>query len=430
MKKSTRIFALIPVLALLFVASCKKIETTPEPVASTPATPSKPADSTIVSDTNLVAGRVLKVGTGSGDLTIDGKTLGVKCTDVIKIKAGVYTHIEIKNINVGCNVTIQNDGLVEIAGSNDHIVLTNVSNLTFTGNGTSGIAKGFVSRDNAAHRSIIINGTVHDLTIEYFSFKNIKDYVVYMNNSSVNYTGAAGTYSNNVKFLNNDCNNTGSFLQLDGDISSAGVAGLIKNLEVAYLNFTNSNSGYVAWVGNADDYNIHHNTITNVNTTNNNHNGLFTIKGSGSFHHNLVRNHQGNAIRAWGRSLGTTAKNVLIYNNTVVNSRKYSAFEVQSFQNEIVSGKSTFVNVKVYNNICGQLNTSKDWVGVVLDIYSLFGGKIDIYNNKGFDFPAPNANSNIINIQSITPTTETNDVYFKTASAAGISDINKLTIQP
>jgi hypothetical protein len=429
MKQSSRIIALLSLAFMLFIVSCKKSEL----ISVTDKDAATPAD-TVVTVTPtptpaVTTGRVLKVGTGSGELVVDGTTLGIKCDDVIKIQAGTYSHITIKNINVGCNVTVQNDGLVEVSGSNDHFLLSNVSNLTITGNGTSGITKGFVSRDNAAHRSFIIDGTAHDLTIQYFSFKNIADYVIYMNNSSKVYTGAAGTYSDNIKFLNIDCNNTGSFLQLDGGIDASGITGLVKNLEIAYLNFTNSNSGYVAFIGNADDYNIHHNTINNVNTTNNNHNGLFTVKGSGSFHHNLVRDHQGNAIRAWARSLGSTPKNVLIYNNTVVNSRKYSAFEVQSFQDEIVAGKSTYVNIKVYGNICGELNKSKDWVGVILDIYSLFGGKIEVYNNTGFNFPAPSPTSNIINIQSITPTTQTNNIYYQTAAAAGISNVNTMSIQ-
>lgn len=425
MKKLTSLFTL-PVLLLLLFTACKKIDNTPPTTPTTPPVTAPPADTTVKSNP---AGRILALGTGSGDLVIDGTTLGVKCSDVIKVKGGVYTSIIVKNINVGCTVTIQNDGLVEIAGSNDHMVFTNVSNLTVSGAGTASISRGFVSRDNAQHRSIIINGAVHDVTFQNFSFKNIGDYVVYMNNSALVYNSAsATTYTNNLKFLNIDCDNTATFLQMDGGVVNGVVTGVVKNLEIAYLNFKNSNCGNIIFVGNADDYNIHHNTVNAINQTNNNHNGIFTIKGSGSFHHNLVTNHQGNAIRAWARSLGTTPKEVLIYNNTVVNSRKYSAFEAQSFEDEISAGKTTFANVKVYNNICGDLNLSKDWVGVIVDVYSLVGGKIDVYNNTGFDFPAPNPTSFIENVQSTTTPTLTNNVYYPTAQAAGINT-SSLAIQ-
>ncbi len=127
--------------------------------------------------------------------------------------------------------------------------------------------------------------------------------------------------------------------------------------------------------------------------------------------------------------MGNTPKQVLIYNNTVVNSRKYSAFETQSFQTEIISGVTTYANCKVYNNICGDLDLSKDWVGVVVDVYALFGGTCDVYNNTGFNFPSPNANSNIVNQQSTTIPTVSNNTYYQTAAGAGIANTANLTIQ-
>jgi len=372
----------------------------------------------------------LNVGTGTGNLLIDGATMGLKCNDVIKVKGGTYSSINIQNINAGCPITIQNDGLVTLQGSQDHMQIKNVSNLTITGTGTASIAKGFVSTNNAQHRSITINGSVHSLTIQNFSFSNIGDYVVYINNGSTVYNGSAASYSDNLKFLNIDCSNTQSFIQAPGDVVNGQITGLIKTLEVAYLNFSYSNCGSVVNVGDADDYDIHHNTITNINQTNNNHNGVFAMQGSGSFHHNLVRDFQGNSIRAWTRSLGTTPKTVLIYNNTVVNSRKYSAFEVQAFASKIASGKTTYANAQVYNNICGNLDLSKEFVGVVVDVYTLLGGKCQVYNNTAFNFPAPFPTSNFVSLQSAeAPPVLTNNKYYATAQAAGIPDVNNLKIQ-
>lgn len=369
------------------------------------------------------------VGTGSGNLIVDGTTMDLKCNEIIKIQPGTYNTITIKNINLGCPINVQNNGLVETVGNGDHWMLTNVSNLKLSGSGTSSISKGFVSRDNPQHRSIIITGKTHDLTIENFAFKNVLDFVVFFVYSPENYVvGNDKTYDYNLKFLNIDCDNTGSLIQMDGGVDNGNVTGLVKNLEIANLSFKNSNCGNVIYVGNADDYNIHNNTISDINSTNNNHNGIFTIKGSGAFHHNLIKNHQGNAIRAWARSLGTTPKEILIYNNTVVNSRKYSAFEVQSFNYEIIAGKTSYTNVKVYNNICGDLNLSKDWVGVILDVYSLEGGKCEVYNNTGFNFPAPNVSSLFVNTQANQASVLTNNLYFNTAKDAGV-DVTNLTIQ-
>ena len=430
MTKSFRFLAVPILLSIVLFTACKKGLDVPEvtPEVTTPVDTAKAV--TPAPTTPVTTGRIVPLGTGSGDLMIDGNTLGVKCNDVIKVHSGTYSSITIKNINIGCNVTVQNDGLVQITGNNDHMFLSNVSNLTISGNGTSGISRGFVSRDNPQHRSIIITGAAHDLTIQGFSFKNIGDYVIYFNNSQGIYNGSVGSYSDNIKLLNNDCDNTGVFLQMEGSISDGVIKGLVKHLEIAYLTFKNSNSGHAVQVENADDYNIHHNTITDVNSTNNAHNGIFTMMGSGSFHHNLITNHQGNAIRAWARSFGTTPKDILIYNNTVVNSRKYSGFEVQSFSYYMIAGKTTFANAKVYNNICGDLNLSKDWVGVVVDIYSLMGGKCEVYNNKGFNFPSQSNTSNIVNVQADIKPVLTNNTYYASASAAGVPDTKSLQIQP
>lgn len=425
MMKNSQTFVLSILLFITF-AACKKGGVT-DPVTTPPVT-GKPVDTATV-PTPVVVGRVLVLGTGSGDLTIDGNTINPKANDLIKIKGGVYSSISIRNINASGTVNIQNDGLVEIAGSNDHILLTNISNLTISGTGTPGISRGFVSRDNAQHRSVIITGAAQNLTIQNVAFKNIGDYVIYFNNAQGVYNGNKGSFSDQIHFLNIDCDNTGTFLQMEGSVDNGVVKGLVKNLEIAYLNFKNSDCGAAVIVENADGYNIHHNTVANINSNNNNHNGIFTLKGTGSFHHNLIHDHQGNALRAWVRSLGTSAKEVLIYNNTVVNSRKYSAFETQSFQAEIIAGVTTFANCKVYNNICGDLNLSKDWVGVVVDVYNLFGGTCQVYNNTGFNFPAPSLKSNIVNQQSETVPVVTNNIYYTNAANAGIGSTANLAIQ-
>jgi hypothetical protein len=304
-----------------------------------------------------------------------------------------------------------------------------VSNLTISGDGTLGIDKGFVSRDNLYYHSIILNTASQNLTIQNFSFSNIGNVVIYNVGTNVYTPGQTASYTQNLKILNNTCTNTSTFMQLGGDVIGGVITGLVKNLEIANLNFSNSNCGIVVFAANADNYDIHNNTITDINQTNNNHNGIFQIKGSGSFHHNLVKNHQGNAIRAWIRSFGTVPQDVLIYNNVVVNSRKYSAFEVQSFANEISPGVTTYANAKIYDNTCGNLNLSKDWYGVIVDVYDLFGGTCNVYDNVGFNFPAPNPNSYIVNQQASTTPVLTNNVYFTTAQDAGVNDINKLTVK-
>lgn len=409
------------IIAIILSASCKKAADLSPVAGANPITG--------IATTTPVLGRILPIGTGSGNLTIDGSSMGLKCNDIIKVKGGTYNGVDVQNINAGCPIYIKNDGLVEIAGNWDHMHITNVSNLTISGDGTLGIDKGFVSRDNLYYHSIILNGASQNLTIQNFSFSNIGNVVIYNVGTNVYTPGQTSSYTQNLKILNNTCTNTSTFMQLGGDVIGGVITGLVKNLEIANLNFSNSDCGIVVFAANADNYDIHHNTITDVNPTNNNHNGIFMIKGSGAFHHNLVKNHQGNAIRAWIRSFGTTPQDVLIYNNVVVNSRKYSAFEVQSFANEISPGVTTYANAKIYNNTCGNLNLSKDWYGVIVDVYDLFGGTCNVYDNVGFNFPAPNPNSFIVNQQATTTPVLSNNVYFTTAQDAGVNDINKITVK-
>lgn len=75
-------------------------------------------------------------------------------------------------------------------------------------------------------------------------------------------------------------------------------------------------------------------------------------------------------IRAWAFSRGNSSSTIEIYNNIAYNSRKYGAFEIQGFDRYIIPGKTTIANAKVYNNTVGKMNTSKDWEGVILDLYS------------------------------------------------------------
>ncbi|NCD70215.1 hypothetical protein [Mucilaginibacter agri] len=406
------------IASVVILTSCKKAES---------INPVTDSITTTIAATTPVTGRTLPVGKGSGSLLIDGNTMGLKCNDLISVKSGTYNSIDVQNINAGCPIYIKNSGLVQMAGNWDHMHITNVSNLTIAGNGTAGIDDGFVSRDNPSYHSITLIGTTRNLTIQNFSFNNIGNIAIY-NSGTIKYTGLAGSYTDGLKLLSLDCTNSQMFMQFGGDAVNGVITGLIKNLEIADVNFSKSDCGVVFFAANVDGYDIHNNTITDVNPTNNNHNGIFMIKGSGSFHHNLIKNHQGNAIRAWIRSFGTTPKDVLIYNNVVVNSRKYSAFEVQSFASEIMPGITTYANAQIYDNTCGNLNLSKDWYGVVVDVYDLFGGKCDVYDNVGFNFPAPNPNSYIVNQQATTVPTVSNNIYFTTSDAAGIPDVNALKV--
>lgn len=418
MKVSTILFIIASSSTLLFSA-CKKEGL--EGAGSNGGTVKPGAGDTAITVTPpTIFKRTLNLGTGSGNLTIDGTTLALQCNDLIKIKGGSYTNIDIKNILSadGCPITIKNDGLVEVAGDFNQMSLTNIKNVTISGDGTTGIAKGFVFRDNK-YRAIQAYGSLDKFTLQFTAFRNIGDTDFSFQYKAV-YNGSDASYSKGLKLLNISCDNTSTFFSTSGSVENGVVTGLIKGLEIANLDFENSPGvGVVVYTGNIEDYDIHNNRINNINTTNNNHNGIFSMSGNGRFHDNYVSNHQGNAIRAWGFSVGTTPKNIYIYNNIVVNSRKYSGFEVQAFATSITPGISTFTNAVVFNNTCGNLNTSDDWQGNVVDVYSLQGGKCDVYNNLGYNFQTGSVIAGQEN--DLIPNAFSN-LYYKSASDAGLVD--------
>ncbi|WP_214226802.1 hypothetical protein [Pedobacter sp. B4-66] len=405
---------------ILLLLACKK-----NTVSESIQTPEAPPTSIPNEDTSLVppiTGKTIIVGTGSGNLVINGATLKLGCGDRIKITKGAYKSINIQNIQStdGCPIMIINGGLVELKGNNAIMNLTNLKNVIISGTGDPTIKYGFQFHDNA-YRSILISRPYNNATIQNASFKNIKDWVIIYNNQNTKYDGTEASYSKNLKFLNIYAENTARLINFPGSAEWGAMNGLIKGLEIANLEYNNSPTvGSIAWVGNVEDYSIHHNRVNNINSANNEHNGIFQMMGNGKFYNNYISNHQGNAIRAWCYSIGTTKKEILIYNNIVVNSRKYSAFEVQTVPAYVTSGL-TYVNVKVFNNTCGNLNTTKQWYGNLVDVYSLQGGTCQVFNNIGFNFPASNPFNKTINQQGVTKSEDLGNLYFATSNDVGFS---------
>lgn len=366
-----------------------------------------------------------RVGTGTGDLRVDGNALGIKPGDVVTIAPGTYSSLTFSNFNGQplLPIRVVADGVVEVVG--DGVYLHNVSYLTVDG----GTARNLFLHD-ISFRGISLSGSVpHGLTLQGIRARNISDYAIFYGNKTA-YNNLDATAFTDFKLLHSDFENTGT-VQFDGELSRSSGArniGFVKNAEVAFCTFRNSaTAGSLLYFGNVEASNIHHNLVDNVNADNNNHNGVFFLRGNGAVHDNKCTNHQGNFVRFWPFSQGPTPKDALFYNNIVCNSRKYSALEVQSFTENIIPGVSTYCNVKVYNNTVGRMNTTQptEFVGVVVDVYNLFGGDLQIFNNLSFEQVETDSNDGIWSQQSITrPSLYSNNRYFSTAAAAGLVDQN------
>lgn len=415
---------LLVCVLILLTAACKKdpnisapaIET---PTVTTPPTePEKPAPPI----TPPMDATVYEVGTGSGYLTIDGKTLKISNNAIIKIKGGNYRDITIKNFSATSDkpVYVKNDGQINISES---MTTENIDNVIIAGDNNANIQYGF-NFENIYYRAIRFNGKMNNVTIKSMSFKNVGDYAMTSESGSFKYDGTSETRTENLKILYCLFDNAGA-ISLGGNLykGSNEDSGLFKDVEIAYNIFQNTNAGSVCSFTNVQDYNIHHNTVNNVNQTNNDHNGVFFMQGNGKFHHNKLTNYQGNSIRMWVYSRGNTPSTVEIYDNICYNTRKYGAFELQAFDRNIIPGKTTYVNAKVYNNTVGKMNVSKDWEGLILDLYNT-GGSLEYYNNLGFELTSGRNISNMINNMSDTKITiDVNNRYVSSQQEA-INDLS------
>jgi hypothetical protein len=382
--------------------------------------------------------KTYNVGNGSGDLTIDGNATPFLANSLIVVTAGTYQTINVKNLN---NVTIQNGNAAVIMDAtsniNAGINFSNCSNDTITRN--PAIANdypfGFVCQNNT-YRPTTLSGVNKNMVFEYLSYKNISDYTITISDNTLKvWDGTDATLQGqNLKF--NYCkfdNCNGVIFNVNGSVSKSSVTGLQKQFEVGFCAFMNCNSGDLCFAGAVDKYSIHDNSFSNINSTNNNDNGLFHMVGNGDFYQNYAVNYQGHLIRMWTISFGKTPENCNVYNNISFNARKYSPFEWQSTEglNVAAAPNTTFCNIKVTNNTAGNLNTSQtlSFDAVLVDNYSMpVGSTQEVYNNLLYNTFAGNGHGNRFFQWSTTADEKLlstlGNKYFANAGAAGFDEAN------
>lgn len=384
-------------------------------------TPGNPDNGGAEPDNNGEQPTSLVVGPDqSGNLIIDGNLTSLKENSLISITGGKYNSIIIRNISgaKGQPITIRNNNTVTISGS---MKTENLNNVVIAGNGNDNIKYGFVFL-NFQHTAIDMAGQVNGVLIQNMQFKNSSNYYSIRGsgtNQTQDYNGTSNTRSEGLKILHCEFDNVGR-ISFGGELDKNKNIdrGLFRDVEVAHNTFVNTNAGTVCEFLNVENYHVHNNRVNNINKSNNNHNGVFFMTGNGKFNHNKLTNYQGNAIRMWAYSRGNSPATVEIHHNVCYNSRKYGAFEIQSFERHLVPGKTTFVNAAVFHNTVGKMNTSKDWAGQLLDLYPLYGGSLNYYNNLGFDLFSDRQITDMIHKMSDAPVNQKNNHYAKSQHEA------------
>lgn len=300
---------------------------------------------------------------------------------------------------------------------------SNLKNVTIAGGGKVQLTK----------KGITLGGKIVDLTVDGLNLSGIPDYQIsYPGLDRIKYTGAEGSFIDGVTLQNIVSENSGQLFHTDGSIQNGSYFGVVNKFRLLNSVIRNcDNPGSIAFVTNAFEYEILNNVTNNINLKftpikelpNGIHNSLFHMKGYGKMNGNRMTNHQGNAGRFWLHSPDGKGL-VEADSNFIYNVLKFSAFEIQ-VTDDMIAGGAKIANAKITNNIAGQISTSKDWDGMMLDIYKLIGGTLEYVGNRGWDMNSSQKDQwhtvevlKMINKMYDIKTIEKDNIYYPTKAEA------------
>jgi hypothetical protein len=351
------------------------------------------------------------VGSGSGELQ-----LGDMSGQFLKIKPGSYSSIKLG---------VANKCVLDCSG----VVTKGMDINKFTGLEISGLS--------------IINGTgiyivnpSSGLRLLASSFENIQNNVIRLQNQAV-WDGTDAAVCKDWLIQGCKFKNTESVFSC-GSISDQ-IRGLCRN--ISFVGNTVKDlqiNGSILFMGAVDGYLVESNIIDHVNygftdpkVPYGNHNGVFQMVGNGILRGNKATNCQGNLIRAWGISFGSTPKTTILERNVYVGTVKYGGFEIQcppvldAFI-KASTGKYSYVNYVVRNNTAGNLGTANVLWAQMLDSY-FTGGTVEYYDNLGWDMirddnqgahHKDNITDMLVNFSGATLLRNSGNLYFPTQEEA------------
>lgn len=339
-----------------------------------------------------ILGRTINVGSGSGTLTVDGDSLSLIPGDTIVIAGGDYEGLTVKNIlNPDGEeiIRIIFDGQVNIINEGT-CYFTHLRNVIIDGSTIAGTEYGFFYR--GTNYTACSYGDINHIVFRNLAFENIYDAAWRLDDSIglVEYNGTPESYLQDCKFINCYYDNSSVFSGGgDLDILNDSITGLLVDFQFLGCIIKNTSSGSPIYISGGQRILVKDCKFDNINTVNNNHNGIIMVKGSCDVVNNRLSNYQGNLIRLWPFTVADThietgPKTCNFVGNTIFSSRKYGAFEGQGFDDYYKEGFTTYCNIDIFNNTCGNMNQNIDpvvFTGKIYDNYDLYGGTARIFNN-------------------------------------------------
>lgn len=335
-------------------------------------------------------GRTFNVGSGSGQLLVDGNNAGaawypLQHNDTFVVNAGTYQNIRFRNMVV-------NPGTI-------HITCNGVVNLTgeglIFGNAARNVDADFGYQLNCNGDSSAVTldenalGLYENVRVAGINVNNVGPGQSLLRHRPPNYNNGAGPISStNIVIENWNINLPGSLyldgITLGGSIwnnaayTTRNISPIIRNIRIR----GNFECQYPVLIVNGENALISRVDIEDVNTqvVPNLHARLTMILGQGIIERVVARNHMGNAACIWG--FYRTGNNPLsiIRNIKAQNSTRYSATEVQGNSSYNVSGVGANTNYFIGGVTADTLDTQLWYAGCAADIYSTHGGSVKVRN--------------------------------------------------
>lgn len=338
----------------------------------------------------LAQGKKIFVGTGSGfvDYSNAQATLNLKDEDTVVIRPGKYKLMNFQNITAspGHKIYIMNGGAVEFSDPSAS-TFYNLTNVEIRGDGDPTVPYGFYIHD--VLRGISIGGNMSGVTFSHVRMDNVTDYGIFMSNQSHVYDGTNNPNSlfYDVHFLHFYASHLKTtFLQLGAftRIMDDGMINMTRKLEFGYSIIEYSDQLDVLRLNKVMDADVHHNQFRHLGQLDFRHSAMIYLYGNGNIHHNHMYDYWGSGVRAHAFSVDAPGA-INIYNNIMVNARKYSGVEAFCTPQDIQSNPVLrYCNFKIYNNTFGNLSAA-DFAAAMVDTYNAAGGTIEIKNNLGFN---------------------------------------------
>lgn len=392
-------------------------------------------------------GRIFSVGTGSGNLTIDGSDntkpwYPLQAGDTFEIQGGTYGTIT--TVNLSSQSVVKNKDNQTVTASFFYINSPQTDvRYKFDGNGS--VDKGLVlimeSQDTMHIDRAGIGGLedIHITGIKYSILNTTPDGGIFLRhsqNATTPYNNGLGVVSlRNVTIENIEFDLTAkssfspwylmSFNR--GDLSASVDNNFIDGLTIR--NVRASGQCYCANVVEVkncqnvliDDF--YFDSLNNDWTDNPPHARIILIQGHGIIQNCYMRDGMGNVGVIWGYNRLANNSPSIIRNCISYNSFRYSTAEIQGFSNLIVSGVSKAPHYKMMGLTADTLDTGNYFSGCAGDIYPLQGGTFEAINSVSINGHSNSSGQNNPFNNMAGAGTISNNAVYADRLLAGVEDV-------